>query len=307
MDFDSDSSDFHFPSDTGLAKLSSPLSHKVPESRDWALDEFMQTLQDKPFTEAENLLSFKQYIPVNDHDDDYSYGPPKLNLPTYEEKDFLSQLSQHLLNMERRELHDILKGGFTLVQNDIQTNSQSNVASHQHHTLHSSPFNQQSHSPPGLSWFNEAVDYGRVQIDSLDTIEMPKRKGNFSPFSNTARVSPSVTSVLSQQEKQVLPQEKEQQQQPAAQSEQQSEEDTTAVQPEFAKPLPPLPMMVEQEKATKAPKGKTNGLKSKLKSKFVRPFNNSISASTLSEKPKKSSILSSTKKFIRKILPVSSA
>uniref|UniRef100_A0A1C7NQK7 Uncharacterized protein n=1 Tax=Choanephora cucurbitarum TaxID=101091 RepID=A0A1C7NQK7_9FUNG len=314
MDFDSDSSDFHFPSDTGLAKLSSPLSHKVPESRDWALDEFIQTLQDKPYTEAENLLSFKQYIPVNDHDDndDYNYGPPKLNLPTFEEKDFLSQLSQHLHNLERMELHDILKGGFTLVQNDIQTNSQSNVASHQQHALPSSPFNQQSHSPPGLSWFNEAVDYGRVQIDNLDTIEMPKRKNNFSPFSNTARVSPSaaiMTSVSQQEEKQALPQEKPQHQQETSSEQQQSEgEDTTVVQPESEKPLPPLPMMVEQEKATKAPKNKPNGLKFKLKNKFVKPFNNSISASTLSEKPKKpSSILSSTKKFIRKILPVSSA
>ncbi|KAF1797515.1 hypothetical protein FB192DRAFT_1247927, partial [Mucor lusitanicus] len=164
----SDSSDFHFPSDTGLAKLSSPLSFKVPESRDWALDEFMQTLQDKPCTEAENLLSFKQYIPVQEEDEDeddeeddfLNYGPPKLSLPTLEEKDFLSQLSQHFLNLERIELHDILKGGFTLVQNDIQSNNTQNY----NHTTHMS-------SPPGLSWFNEAVDYGRHEIDNLDTIE----------------------------------------------------------------------------------------------------------------------------------------
>ncbi|KAI8088074.1 uncharacterized protein B0P05DRAFT_531364 [Gilbertella persicaria] len=299
MDFDSDSSDFHFPTDTGLAKLSSPLSYKVPESRDWALDEFMQTLQDKPCTEAENLLSFKQYIPVNDseeedYDDDYNYGPPKLNLPTYEEKDFLSQLSQHLLNLERMELHDILKGGFTLVQNDIQTNSQYQHQ-HQHQQqqqqqqqqLHSSPFNQQTLSPPGLSWFNEAADYGRVQIDSLDTIEMPKRQNNFSPF-------PIKSTPRSEEE----------------------EQDTTAVQPQTEKPLPPLPAVIapkevvveQEEKATSVLKNnKHKGLKFKLKTKLVKPFSNSISASTLSEKPKKSSsILSSTKKFIRKILPVSS-
>jgi hypothetical protein len=253
MDYDSDSSDFHFPTDTGLAKLSSPLSFKVPDSRDWALDEFMMTLQEKPCTEAENLLSFKQYIPVVEDDEDYNYGPSKLNVPTKEENDLLAQLSKHLLNNERMEIHDILKGGFILVQNDIQTN---------HH--HNSPFHN---TTPGLSWFNEAVDYGRHEIENLDTIQFPKRENSFSPFDNRHGNNNNATTVAS------------------------CSEHTTVVQPDIEKPLPPLPIQ------------KKKGLRNKLRAKLVKPFNKS--ASSLSEKPKKS-MLQSTKKFIRSLLPVSS-
>ncbi|GAN00778.1 hypothetical protein MAM1_0002c00202 [Mucor ambiguus] len=292
MDYDSDSSDFHFPSDTGLAKLSSPLSFKVPESRDWALDEFMQTLQDKPCTEAENLLSFKQYIPVqneededeDDEDDFLNYGPPKLSLPTLEEKDFLSQLSQHFLNLERIELHDILKGGFTLVQNDIQSN---NTQNYSHTTQHIS-------SPPGLSWFNEAVDYGRHEIDNLDTIEIPKRKNNFSPFEQIASGrhgnNNNATTVASS----------------SIRSEQQ--EITTVVPPQVEKPLPPLPQSTSLPSAaptttfvttSNSSSQKKKGLKYKLK-QFVKPFNKSTTTTTTSEKPKKS-FIKNTRKFIRNI------
>lgn len=261
MDYDSDSSDFHFPTDTGLAKLSSPLSFKVPDSRDWALDEFMQTLQAKPCTEAENLLSFKQYIPVTDDEDeeDYNYGPPKLNLPTMEEKDFLSHLTNHLIHLERRELHDILKGGFTLVQNDIQTN----------HNQHSSPFHHTQNTAPGLSWRNEALDLGHNQIENLDTIQLTKRENNFSPFDNR-HANNNIN----------------------ASTEAPSSENIIAVEPYMEKALPPLP--TAQKK----------GLRYKLRAKFLKPLNNS--ASTFSEKPKKS-MLQSTKKFIRSLLPVSSS
>ncbi|CAO3629704.1 unnamed protein product [Mucor fragilis] len=297
MDYDSDSSDFHFPSDTGLAKLSSPLSFKVPESRDWALDEFMQTLQDKPCTQAENLLSFKQYIPVqseedeeedDDEEDDFlNYGPPKLSLPTLEEKDFLAQLSQHFLNLERIELHDILKGGFTLVQNDIQSNNTQNYNTHTTHTS----------SPPGLSWFNEAVDYGRHEIDNLDTIEIPKRKNNFSPFEQMAAAASAgrhgnnnnATTVASF----------------SIRSEQQ--EITTVVSPQVEKPLPPLPQPTSLSSAapttttattSNSSSQKKKGLKYKLK-QFVKPFNKSTTTTT-SEKPKKS-FIKNTRKFIRNI------
>lgn len=280
MDYESDSSDFHFPSDTGLAKLSSPLSFKVPESRDWALDEFMQTLQDKPCTEAENLLSFKQYIPIQneededeDEDDDFlNYGPPKLSLPTLEEKDFLSKLSQHFLNLERIELHDILKGGFTLVQNDIQSN---NTQNYNNTTTNTS-------SPPGLSWFNEAVDYGRHEIDNLDTIEIPKRKNNFSPFEQMGRHgnNNNATTVAS----------------PSICSEQQ--EITTVVPPQLEKPLPPLPTPASLSAPTTTTirnNQKKKGLKYKLQ-QFVKPF----SKPTTSEKPK-TSFIKNTRKFIRNI------
>lgn len=280
MDYESDSSDFHFPSDTGLAKLSSPLSFKVPESRDWALDEFMQTLQDKPCTEAENLLSFKQYIPIqneeeddeDDEDDFLNYGPPKLSLPTLEEKDFLSKLSQHFLNLERIELHDILKGGFTLVQNDIQSN---NTQNYNNTTTTTS-------SPPGLSWFNEAVDYGRHEIDNLDTIEIPKRKNNFSPFEQIGRHgnNNNATTVAS----------------PSVCSEQQ--EITTVVPPQLEKPLPPLPTPTSLSAPTTTTirsNQKKKGLKYKLQ-QFVKPF----SKPTTSEKPK-TSFIKSTRKFIRNI------
>jgi hypothetical protein len=282
MDYESDSSDFHFPSDTGLAKLSSPLSFKVPESRDWALEEFMQTLQDKPCTEAENLLSFRQYIPIQNEDDEeddddeedfLSYGPPKLSLPTLEEKEFLSQLSQHFLNLERIELHDILKGGFTLVQNDIQSNNTQNYNNNT--TTNTS-------SPPGLSWFNEAVDYGRNEIDNLDTIEIPKRKNNFSPFEQIGRHgnSNNATTVAS----------------PSICSEQQ--EITTVVSPQLEKPLPPLPTPTSLSAPTTTTirsNQKKKGLKYKLK-QFVKPF----SKSTTSEKPK-TSFIKNTTKFIRNI------
>jgi hypothetical protein len=260
MDYDSDSSDFHFPVDTGLPKLSSPLSAKVPESRDWALDELVRTLQEKPCTEAENLLSFKQYIPVTtddeDDDEDYNYGPPKLNLPSTEEKDIMAQYSTQFIS---KELHDILKGGFTLVQNDIQTN---------HNQHNNSPFHHNAqYSAPGLSWFNEAINYGRHEIENLDTIQLPKRQNNFSPFDNRHGNNNNATTVAS------------------------CSEHTTAVQPDIEKPLPPLP--IAQKK----------GFRHKLRSKLVKPFNKS--ASTLSEKPKRS-VLQSTKKFIRSLLPVSS-
>ncbi|KAL9558843.1 hypothetical protein MBANPS3_000705 [Mucor bainieri] len=288
MDYDSDSSDFHFPSDTGLAKLSSPLSFKVPESRDWALDEFMQTLQDKPCTDVENLLSFKQYIPVqneededeDDEEDDFlNYGPPKLSLPTLEEKDFLSQLSQHFLNLERIELHDILKGGFTLVQNDIQSN---NTQNYNHTTQHNMS------SPPGLSWFNEAVDYGRHEIDNLDTIEIPKRKNNFSPFEPMALGGRHASSSIRSEQQEI----------------------TTVVSPQVEKPLPPLPQPTSLPSAaptttttfvttSNSSSQKKKGLKYKLK-QFVKPFNKSTTTTTTSEKPKKS-FIKTTRKFIRNI------
>lgn len=201
MDYDSDSSDFHFPTDTGLPKLSSPLSFKVPESRDWAYEEFIQTLQDKPCTDAENLLSFKQYIPVNDDQEDedidsldFNFSPPKLSLPTFEEKDLLNQLSQHFLALERMELRDILKGGFTLVQNDIQSNN------HQQQQQQ-----QLNNKPPGLSWFNEANDYGRPQIESLDSIKEEKK--SFRVYENNAMttVAPPPTTAAVIQDKPLPP------------------------------------------------------------------------------------------------------
>lgn len=253
MDYDFDSSDFHFPSDTGLPKLSSPLSFKVPESRDWALEEFIHTLQDKPCTDLENLLSFKQYIPVNDDEDedetsiDFSYAPLKLNLPLYEEKEVLQKLSQHILNLEQMELHDILKGGFTLVQNDIQSN---NTPHHYHQ--------QKNTKAPGLSWFNEAIDFGRPTIDNLDTVQEEKKEFRLFADATTRHannINATTVSLPSCSEQPV----------------------TTVVQPE--KPLPSLPKVAEVKEKKK------KGLKSKLKS---------------------SAFFSSTKKFIRKILPVSS-
>ncbi|GAA5808184.1 hypothetical protein MFLAVUS_001569 [Mucor flavus] len=184
MDFDLNSSDFEFPSDTGLSKLSSPLSFKVPESRDWALDEFMQTLSSKPCMEADNLTSFKQYIPVQQGDDDFNCGLPKLSLPFFEEKDLLTQFAQHFHDLERKELLDILKGGFSLVQNDIQTNS------------NASPF---ASAHPDISWFDEAFDHGHHTnvIDDLGDIEF-KRATGFSPFATATQHQPAVREIIEQ-------------------------------------------------------------------------------------------------------------
>lgn len=265
MDYDSDSSDFYFPSDTGLAKLSSPLSFKVPESRDWALDEFMQTLSSKPCMESDNLTSFKQYIPVQQGDDDFNYGPPKLSLPTYEEKDFLSQISQHFIDLERKELHEILKGGFSLVQNDIQANAGA------------SPF---ASAHPDISWFDEAFDYGHNQqnsISNLENIEF-KRSNGFSPFESQQYHSTS-TITYSLEEEPI----------------------TVVQQPmEIHKPLPALPLLPSLPTSTTTDtttnKKKTKGLKYKLKSKLIKTF-------TPTTNNNKKSFLQNTKKFITRIFP----
>ncbi|KAI7903859.1 uncharacterized protein BX663DRAFT_505481 [Cokeromyces recurvatus] len=194
MDYDSDSSDFHFPMDTGLPKLSSPLSQKVPEAYDWAMHDFMQT---KP---TETLISFKQYMPVidNDEHDDYYL--------TLEEKDFLTQISTRFLQMERKELHDVLKGGFMLQEQP-------------------------------LSWFDEAVESGNYQIKNLDTIEVPKRKQNFSSFEDNSVQLPKSSN---------------------------SEPLFTTIVSPNDKPLPPLPPLKKK-------------LNHKIKSKFVKPFVKSTS------------------------------
>ncbi|KAI7896606.1 uncharacterized protein EV154DRAFT_211928 [Mucor mucedo] len=269
MDYDSDSSDFHFPSDTGLAKLSSPLSFKVPESHDWALDEFMQTLSSKPCMESDNLTSFKQYIPVQQGDDDFNYGPPKLSLVTYEEKDFLTQISQHFVDLERRELHEILKGGFSLVQNDIQANAGA------------SPFPS---AHPDISWFDEALDYGHNQHNSISTLENVdfQRSKSFSPFeSHQGRSTSTITYPLEEEE----------------------EEDESIIevqhQPmEIHKPLPALPSLPNLSTSTTdtTNKKKTKGLKHKLKSKLIKTF-------TPTTNNNKKSFLQNTKKFITKIFP----
>ncbi|KAI9482865.1 MAG: hypothetical protein EXX96DRAFT_555888 [Benjaminiella poitrasii] len=242
MDYDSDSSDFHFPSDTGLPTLTSPLSHKLPQVHDWAMHDFMQTKS----IEQHNFVGFKQFMPVmdnNEEEDDYFL--------TLEEKDFLTQLSTHFIQLERKELHDVLKGGFMMVQNDVQANQQQHL----------------KEEVLGLSWFHEAVDYGHYQIDNLDTVQLPKRKNNFSPFKENEVLPTTTTTTL------VAPVSPE----PLTTA--------TNVLPSSIhnKPLPPLP----------TPKT-TNKLKSKLL--FVKP---SFVKST-SEKPKK--FFQSTKKFIRSIL-----
>lgn len=261
MDYDSDSSDFQFPSDTGLAKLSSPLSFKVPESHDWALDEFMQTLSSKPCLDSDNLTSFKPYIPVQQGDDDFNYGPAKLSLPTYEEKDFLTQISQHFVDLERRELHEILKGGFSLVQNDIQANAGA------------SPFPS---AHPGISWFDEAMDYGHTQHNSISTLENIdcKRPKGFSPFeSQQCRSTSTITYSLEEEEPEV------EEHQPM----------------EIHKPLPALPSLPNIS-ATDTTNKKNKGLKHKLKSKLIKTF-------TPTTNNNKKSFLQNTKKFITKIFP----
>ncbi|CAO3670741.1 hypothetical protein G6F70_002025 [Rhizopus microsporus] len=153
------SSDILFPSDTGLPKLSSPLDYKVPEAHDWAIQDFMHTFHDKASNELNNFLSFKQYIPVQEQQQQ----------PMYEEKQILSQVTQHLA-MGHSELHDILKGFFHSVQNSMQINSYNEV------------------SLPGLSWAEEANEYyGGNDIGNLDTIqELEKgRRLNTPPQLNT--------------------------------------------------------------------------------------------------------------------------
>ncbi|KAI8644708.1 hypothetical protein BD408DRAFT_412775 [Parasitella parasitica] len=275
MDFESQS-DFLFPSDAGVPKLSSPMSLKVPEFRDWALDEFKHTLQNKPHTDLENLLTFKQYIPVLDEDDECDEYDEyddfiKLPLPTLEEKEFLSQLSHHFLQLERIELHDILKGGFAMVQNDIQANNMQH-----YHNIITAPT---STSPPGLSWFNEAVDYGRHEIDNLDTIEIPKRENSFSPFEQTGRHgnNNNATTVAS----------------PSNCSEQQ--EISTIVSPQVEDPLPVQSTAPTNTTTTDHPHTK-KGLKDKLK-QIIKPLNKTP---TSFAKPK-SSFISNTKKFIQNI------
>lgn len=269
MDFDLNSSDFEFPSDTGLSKLSSPLSFKVPESRDWALDEFMQTLSSKPCMEADNLTSFKQYIPVQEGEDDFNYGPPKLTLPTFEEKDFLAQFSQHVHELERKELLEILKGGFAIVQNDIQTNSGA------------SPF---ASVHPDISWFDEALDYGHHHptnaISDLDDIEY-KRTGGFSPFEHTPL-------PYEQELKIDLPQQID-----------------SLQSMEAHKPLPdvPVPPIKEVEIITTETK-KKKGLKHKLQLKLNKLTPNTNKQINTN---KKTSFLQNTKKFITKIFPSKNA
>ncbi|CEP13957.1 hypothetical protein [Parasitella parasitica] len=284
-----DHSDILFPSDAGLPKLSSPMSFKVPDFHDWALDEFKHTLE-KPCTDLGGLLSFKQYIPVLDEDDDYDdYDdfinslPPKLPLPTLEEKEFLSQLSHHFLQLERIELRDILRGGFAMVQNDIQANNMQH-----YHNVIATPT---STSPPGLSWFNEAVDYGRHEIDNLDTIENPKRGNSFSPFEQIGRHgnNNNATTVAS----------------PSICSEQQ--EITTNVSRQVEDPLPASPPSAVQPTAptpttttstTTSHHHTKKGLKNKIK-QMVKPFSKSSTSSA--EKPK-TSFIKNTKKFIQSIL-----
>lgn len=301
MDYDSDSSDFHFPSDTGLAKLSSPLSFKVPESRDWALDEFMQTLSEKPCMESDNLLSFKQYIPVQqDEDDDFNYGPPKLSLPTYEEKDFLTQISQHFLDLERKELHDILKGGFSLVQNDIQTNTGA------------SPF---ASAHPDISWFDEAFDYGYSNtniISNLENVEFRRNNNSFSPFEQQHHYHRRSTTTTMTLDESILSDDDEEDMIPVQEEEEEEEEEEMEQLPsksiEFIKPLPPLPITAKSIPLTTAEPVQSpavvvkKGLKHKLKSKLIKTFKHGEAQSTTTTTAPV--FLQKTKKFMRKIFPI---
>ncbi|CAO3639959.1 unnamed protein product [Mucor hiemalis] len=285
MDYDSDSSDFHFPSDTGLAKLSSPLSFKVPESRDWALDEFMQTLSEKPCIESDNLLSFKQYIPVKqDEDDDFNYGPPKLSLPTYEEKDFLTQISQHFLDLERKELHEILKGGFSLVQNDIQTNTGA------------SPF---ASAHPDISWFDEAFDYGYNNtniISNLENVEFRRNNNSFSPFEQQHHYHRRSTTTTMTLDESILSDEDEEDMIPEQEEEEEQELPELI---DFIKPLPPLPTLIPVTTPPSVPVQSPvkKGLRCKLKSKLIKTFKHGDTQTT-------PIFLQKTKKFMRKIFPI---
>ncbi|KAG1474216.1 hypothetical protein G6F56_000485 [Rhizopus delemar] len=146
-------SDILFPSDTGLAKLSSPLDYKIPEAMDWATQDFMFTFHDKSMNELNNFLSFKKYIPVQEE--------PALN----EEKQILSQMTQRLAAGNAAELHDSLKAFFHSIQSSLAA-SQTELAL------------------PGLSWAEEANEYyGGNDIGNLDSVQEleGKRLSNVAP------------------------------------------------------------------------------------------------------------------------------
>ncbi|KAI9283218.1 hypothetical protein BY458DRAFT_486066 [Sporodiniella umbellata] len=160
-------SDILFPSDAGVAKLSSPLDYKIPETMDWATQDFMFTFHDKSMNELNNFLSFKKYIPVQEE--------PPLN----EEKQILAQMSHRLATGNTAELHDSLKAFF----NSIQT---SMLASQTELTL------------PGLSWAEEANEYyGGNDIGNLDSVQELEGK-RLSIVAPTIEIDlPSESSLLS--------------------------------------------------------------------------------------------------------------
>ncbi|KAG0757716.1 hypothetical protein G6F57_010388 [Rhizopus arrhizus] len=132
------SSDILFPSDAGLPKLSSPLDYKVPESFDWATQDFMYTFHDKSTNELNNFLCFKQYVPVHKQEE--------------QEKQILSQVHQYL-STGQSELNEILKGFHLSVQKSIQNNQAQNTL-------------------PGLSWAEEANEYyGGNDIGDLTMVQ----------------------------------------------------------------------------------------------------------------------------------------
>ncbi|KAI8876832.1 hypothetical protein K501DRAFT_337828 [Backusella circina FSU 941] len=125
MNYTFNSSDILFPEDTDIPKLTSPMYTKVPEGIDWASQDLMDTFNDKTSQELAHILSLKRRIRISDNDnDDDNFGPLKTCKPHSDEKKLCQALSSIYHPLDQKEIHEIIRDVFEMVQNDIQKNNQ---------------------------------------------------------------------------------------------------------------------------------------------------------------------------------------
>jgi hypothetical protein len=158
---------------------------KVPEGIDWASQDLMETFNDKSSQDLVHMLSPTRRMKVSDSQDEYnSLGPLKTCKQHSDEKKLCEALSSIYHPLDQKEVHEIIKDVFELVQKDIQKNN------HGYPPYFAEPF---------LSWKDEIWQDGNA-IGSIDDISgfEPKLNHNSPPPRPSSYHTTSVTGVSNQ-------------------------------------------------------------------------------------------------------------